>query len=180
MGKLMQQLVEYDLIKDYAAVIDWFLSEDDKFPSSIGKNGLPGWTSNDVGRFTKKVKASMGIKSKNYKNFSYEVKTKIQFPKRKYRKDSNFPKLYMTNGNSEGRDLLRHIRNGIAHGNSTIFPRDQTYVIEFIDFDKDSKTQTAYILFEMKVLKELKELDESMQVEIVKRSKSKRRARNSG
>lgn len=27
MGKLMQQLVEYDLIKDYAAVIDWFLSE---------------------------------------------------------------------------------------------------------------------------------------------------------
>lgn len=177
MGKLMQQLVEYDLIKDYAVVIDWFLSEDDKFPDVIGKKNLPGWTSNDVGRFTKKVKSSIKIKSQNYKCFSYAAKTRIQFPKQRYRSNSRFPKIIMTKGNGEGRDLLRHIRNGIAHGNATIYPRNQTYVIVFIDFDRDSKTQTAYMLFELEVLKELMKINEVMQVDIAKRAKSKKKSK---
>lgn len=177
MGKLMQRLVDYDLMKDYATTIDWFLSEDDKFPKAIGKEQLPGWTSNDVGRFTKRVKSSIGINSDNYDCFSYAGKTKIQFPKQKNRSNSKYPKIYMTKGNGEGRDLLRHIRNGIAHGNATIFPRDHTYVIELIDFDKDAKTQTAYMLFELKVLKELVKINKSMQLDIAKKSKLKKKSK---
>ena len=143
----------------------------------IGKKKLSGWTSNYVGRFAKRVKSSIGINSDNYDCFLYAGKTKIQFSKQRYRSNSKLPKIYLAKGNGEGRDLLRHIRNGIAHGNATIFSRDHTYAIELIDFDKDAKTQTAYMLFELKVLKELVEINESMQVDIAKKSKLKKKSK---
>lgn len=72
--------------------------------------------------------------------FHVQEKQRYSFLSRDIVVTQYFQKIYMTKGNGEGRDLLRYIRNGIAHGNATIFSRDHTYLIELINFDKDAKT----------------------------------------
>ena len=67
---------------------------------------------------------------------------------------------------SEARDLLRHIRNGIAHGNATVFCRDGEYYFEIIDFNLNRDLHTAYILFPVDYLMSIYNIYWSIQKEI--------------
>lgn len=125
-------------ISEWVNIIDWIF--EDKFQ---GEN----WSSGYVGQFIKRVKKLNGI-SKN--NYNYESACKIIFPNGRSRKRIL---IQLGNGNGESRDLLRHIRNAVAHNNASIFNRQGNYYFQFIDFASDKKTQTAYILFPIEYLK---------------------------
>lgn len=90
----------------------------------------------------------------------------MKFPK----KAARFPQIWIGNGNSEGRDWVRHIRNGIAHGNTTVRRIKDEYVVEMIDFHTDGKTQTAYILMPLNYLMEIM----NCYIEVEKKKRKKR------
>jgi len=100
---LFKHLLEKNLVS-YGRVIDWWLSE--------GK--FEDWAKDDVGNLTKKLHLLQGF-SKN-RDLHYESAKRLSFPKKAQR----YPQVWISKGSSEGRDWVRHIRNGIAHGNVTV------------------------------------------------------------
>lgn len=126
---LIKHCMECGLIS-YGAVLDWWLT-DNKFNS---------WDSDDVGRFTKKIHKINSL-SPN-RDIHYGSAKNMKFPK----KASRFPQFWIGKGSSEGRDIVRHIRNGIAHGNTKVRTINSQHIIEICDYQVDGKTQTAYIL----------------------------------
>lgn len=147
---LVKYLMEHNLTT-YGKVLDWWLT-DDKFRS---------WESKDVSRFTKKLHRIEGFSVE--RDLHYGAAKDMKFPK----KATRFPQIWIGNGSSEGRDWVRHIRNGIAHGNTTVRKIKDEYVAEMLDFHTDGKTQTAYILmplsYFMTIMDYYKEVEKNKQ-----------------
>lgn len=87
----------------------------------------------------------------------------LKFPSRR---SSKRIEMLIGKESSEARDLLRHIRNGIAHGNATVFCRDGEYYFEIIDFNLNRGLHTAYILFPVDYLMSIYNIYWSIQKEI--------------
>lgn len=137
MGKFFSNLISENLIKDWGDVLDWIFN-DNKFPQEYG------WNRGYTGLFTKKVKKLPGIK-----DFEYPNKNNIQNYSSKNRR--NILIAFDSKGDGEAKVLIKHIRNGIAHGR-TNYKKVSTsntneLFIEIKDFKSDGKTQTAYIFF---------------------------------
>ena len=130
MSRLFNDLVSEGLIENWAGLLDW-LFDDERFSSQRG------WTSGYVGAFTKKVKRISKIGKGNY---SYDSIKNLSFPHTK----SNSIKIIHAKGDGEARDLVRHIRNGIAHGKTKIAKPNSILHIEILDYNKQNE-QTAYI-----------------------------------
>lgn len=130
MAKLFAELVSANLIKDWAGTLDW-LFDDNRFDKD------KGWNRGKVGAFTKKVKKQLGCGKNNYE---YKLAKDVNFPKRSRRKKT----VVHCRGDSEGRDLVRHIRNGIAHGKTEVRRNNDDLYIEIYDYNR-SNQQTAYI-----------------------------------
>lgn len=130
MEKFFSGLVNYRLYSDWASTLDW-LFDDDKFLN---------FDRNIMTKFTKKVKKLEYIGVDNYiydsiKCLSFNKINRIEY------------KLFIALGkkDSQGRDFVRHIRNGIAHGATKIERRGGgDLYIEIKDFNS-KKQQTAYI-----------------------------------
>lgn len=130
-------LNEYHLFERYAEALDWLLSEG-KFEKSIWDNG------NKVKAFTKAI---YKLNRFSKEHFHYDAKKNIQFPTKGTYKQYNVPTIFMSRGESEGRDLIRHLRNGIAHGNVDVFFLNNEPILELLDFGKEDNqkgSQTAY------------------------------------
>ena len=136
MEKIFETLVDENLYKEWAPLLDW-LFDDDKFV---------GWTSGYVGSLSKKIKRLEGIGKKNY---IYEKYTNISFPKEHSRETM---KVIMVKGSGESKDLIRHIRNGIAHGRYNLFRKEGKLYIELLDY---SNNQTAYICIPLSYIKSI-------------------------
>lgn len=130
MSRLFNDLLSEGLIENWAGLLDW-LFDDERFSSQRG------WTSGYVGAFTKKVKRISKIGKGNY---SYDSIKNLSFPNTK----SSSIKMIHAKGDGEARDLVRHIRNGIAHGKTKISKPNSILHIEILDYNKQSE-QTAYI-----------------------------------
>ena len=138
MATFFSNLLNIGELNKWASLLDW-LFDGDKFNN---------WDPNKVTRFTKRLKNQLGLGDYNYIHASYK---NLTFPKRLKKGE-----VIVISGSqlSEGKDLVRHIRNGIAHGNARIIS-DNGYWIELKDFkmSKRNKTeqkennQTAYIYF---------------------------------
>lgn len=128
MAKLFDRLVNEGLYNEWASLLDWLL-DDSRFRN---------WSSGYVGSFTKKVKRLPHIGSNTY---FYDRANNLSFPS----KDSTKKFLIMMcKGDSEAKDLVRHIRNGIAHGKAEISKYEGTLYIEIIDYTK-AGVQSAYL-----------------------------------
>ena len=138
---LFKHLLEKNLVS-YGRVIDWWLSE--------GK--FEDWAKDDVGNLTKKLHLLQGF-SKN-RDLHYESAKRLSFPKKAQR----YPQVWISKGSSEGRDWVRHIRNGIAHGNVTVRANTAEPIVEIKDYMSDCTTQTAYILIPLKYLEQIMHL----------------------
>lgn len=90
-----------------------------------------------MGSFTKKVKRLSQIGNNNY---SYEAIKNLSFPSSK----SKTIQIIHSKGEGEGRDLVRHIRNGIAHGKTEITKPKGILHIKILDYNKNGE-QTAFI-----------------------------------
>jgi hypothetical protein len=141
-------LVSKSLFKEYADALDWILC-DGKFDKSIWDN------KNRVQAFTKAIHHLNGFSDSS---LIYDAKKNIVFPARGSYKKHTVPVLYMAKGESEARDLVRHIRNGIAHGNIEIYEVDGRLTAEIIDFGKEENQtsgQTAYLLIPLEYLNDI-------------------------
>ena len=127
MGKFFGSLVSENLIIDWASTLDW-LFDDLKFSKERGWNG--GYTASS----TKKVKKLKHLSDKEGR-VKYGKCTEIDFPNQcKNQRKERWPYIAMTSGDSFVRDLIRYIRNGIAHGNTNISKVGSECYIEIIDF----------------------------------------------
>lgn len=141
MSNLFCRLVDENLYKDWAILLDW-LFDDDKFQN---------WSAGYVGSLTKKIKRLPLIGKDTY---CYESAKNIKFPK-----NVRNPKflVLMTKGDGEAKDLIRHIRNGIAHGKTNILKINNELYIEIIDYTKKG-TQSAYICIPISYITQIQKL----------------------
>ena len=143
--KLFSTLYIKCLFKDYVEALDWILS-DGKFDETIWDN------KNKVQAFTKALHKMKGFSPDV---LFYGAKKDINFPSKGSYRKHEVPSIYMAKGESEARDLVRHIRNGIAHGNIELYEVDGVVIAEILDFGKDGNSasgQTAYLLIPLTYL----------------------------
>ena len=142
MSDFFTQLINESMLEQWAATLDW-LFNDDRFSKTRGWNGT------QVCKFTKRVKRMPGF-SKD--SFICGRLDKISFPNAEMPpRTVEIPTVLMGTGEAEGRALVRHIRNGIAHGKNRCFKIKGELYIEVLDYGKRESTegnlsnQTAYI-----------------------------------
>lgn len=157
MGKFFNCLVSENLINDWASTLDW-LFDDLKFSAERNWNG--GYLS----LYAKKLKTTkyMSDKEKRFKRGKCETS---DFPNQcNPKRRKRLPYIAMLSGNSLARDLIRHIRNGIAHGETTVTKVGEELYIEIIDYSgktKKSDKQTAYLFIPLSYINEFfKKYDE--------------------
>ncbi|MBQ2898409.1 MAG: hypothetical protein IJE28_01525 [Oscillospiraceae bacterium] len=173
MGNLFSNLVSENLLLEWGNVLDWIF-DDSKFSDEHN------WNSGYVGQFTKKVKTLKGLSEEN---FLYQKIQPKDFPNQKDKKakkqNGNPPVVMMQNGNSAARDLVRHIRNGIAHGRTKTYKVADKICIEITDFsDKTLKPekQTAYIRIPISYITEMYKIYDEIEKSIRNTKEKDRKA----
>lgn len=147
MGQFFQDLYKLDKKQDWDKILDW-LFDDNRFSNDIG------WNKDKSQKFTVEIKREKGF-SKLENNYFYLPLKKLDCNslKHSYRK-KNCPFLILQKGDDgESKGLIRHIRNGIAHGNAHIISQKNPF-IEIIDINK-VKQQTAYIYIPLMYIQDL-------------------------
>ena len=123
----------------WIAVFDW-LFDDGKFE---------GWKSYELGNYVKEYKKHDAIKNGMYVCGKRSEVTPEDYNRKKCKTKNSI--VIMIKGSGEGKDLIRHIRNGIAHGRATLCTRKGTRCLELIDYGKfgeksEKGSQTASLL----------------------------------
>lgn len=161
MSDFFKKLAELNNYNEWAAIFDW-LFDDNKFKY---------WTSGYVGSLTKKIKRLPYIGNNNY---AYDTSSKIAFPKITISKSV---KILMIRGDSEGKDVIRHMRNSIAHGNAFICMQNGTPYVEITDHNRKGM-QTAYMFFPLEYIKTIhklyKDVEKSKNNQVKKNTKRKK------
>lgn len=170
MGKFFNSLVSEKLIGDWAYTLDW-LFDDLKFSKERNWNG--GYSSS----FTKRVKALKYL-SNEEKRVIYGKCDNTDFPNQcSNKRKKRLPYIAMSNGNSFARDLVRHIRNGIAHGDSTVHKVNSELFIEVIDYADKTKSpdkQTAYLFIPMSYVTQFYVIYEEINKSIMNKTRKHR------
>lgn len=112
-------------------IIDW-LFDDEKFDNKY-------WNKKKLAQFTKMIKK----KYMNDKNYQYGPIKSLKFPKRK-----KIFYIVISKGNSEIKDITRHIRNGIAHNHTTIKNISSNVYFEIKDFSYNRQTSQMLITYD--------------------------------
>ena len=145
MAEFFKELKKQNLIDEWGEILDWLLSEE-RFLSS------KGWDKH-VGDFTRRVK-----NSKKCPYIEWKIKKARDIDWKKDSKEKFIVLMQKTNKKekSQARNLIRHIRNGIAHGNAEIKSNGVRNMIEIKDYwvTKKAKKQTAFMRFPLKYISE--------------------------
>ena len=146
-GFLESFFLEYPY-NDWIKVIDWLL-QDDKFV---------GWTSAELKEFTLYIKDLNIIKNGKYEYGKRQEVNPSDYDRTKNRTKKSI--VVMVKGQGETKDLVRHIRNGIAHGRSKICTRNGVRCLEIIDYGRfgfkgERGGQTAYLLLPVDFVKQV-------------------------
>ena len=153
----------------YADTLDWFLS-DNKFSK-------PAWDQQKVKQLTKSI---YKIKDFSRDRLFYGSKKTLIFPKRGECLNYQPFTFYIARGESIAKDLIRHIRNGIAHGNIILYDIKGNLIVELLDFGKESKQsngQTAYMVFPLDFLNNIHSLYQEKDCVRKNNSKKKHKAK---
>ncbi len=141
MSKFFDKLESERLLSSWASTLDW-LFDDTKFSETNN------WNSGYVGQFTKRVKKLKYLSNKD-KRITYGKVNCGDFPNQNSKsRRKRTPYIVMKSGDCFARDLIRHIRNGIAHGQTNIYKFKSDLYIEIMDYSDKSKSpekQTAFI-----------------------------------
>ena len=174
MGKFFNCLVSAELINEWASTLDW-LFDDLKFSKSRNWNG--GYTSS----YTKKLKKLKYLSDKE-KRVQYGKCKSKDFPNQcENQRKKRTPFIMMSSGDGFARDLIRHIRNGLAHGETNISKVKEDLYIEIIDFsDKTKKLdrQTAYLFLPLDYITKFFEIYDEINRAIINTKPADRKATN--
>lgn len=159
MSGLFKTIVDYKLVNEWAEMLDWLFDEN-KFDKA------KGWTSGYVGSLTKKIrKLSKFSKGNNYR---YGSAMSLSFSNIDLKKSESNIEVAFSKNESEAKDLIKHIRNGIAHGRTNCFNYKGELFIEVKDFsDKSLKKQTAYICFPISYIGKIYKLYLDVEISII-------------
>lgn len=141
-------MVNQDLYNSWAETLDW-LFDDNRFPKE------KGWEGPEVTKFTNRVKRLPGLKKENY---IYEKSDLVTFPESH---TFHVPVIMMISGSGQGRGIVTHIRNGIAHGRTRFFRENGELYLEIEDFGKKSSgggRQTAYLYIPISYITQMHEI----------------------
>ncbi len=128
--QLFQELLDNNQLESWVPLLDWLLSND-----RCSKQR--GWGQKKKRDFTTQIQTLIG--SDNWqiqaaKNVVWEFE------------ESDNVHIVMNNAGSAGESLLRHIRNGIAHGMARIVQRNNDLYLDLKDYHNEScNTQTAHV-----------------------------------
>ncbi len=129
----IQELHERRLLPEWVSFID-LLMGNEHFPPERG------WNKQKITKYTKEIKGLPDITMDNWIVGSQKDMMWNRLPNRKYH-------VWMVSDGKQGRSLLRHIRNSIAHGHSSFMRYNGIEVVCFKDYlDNTCKKQTADIL----------------------------------
>ena len=172
MGKFFNTLVSEKLIEEWAVTLDW-LFDDRKFSKERNWNG--GYTAS----YTKKIKTLRYLSDKE-KRVKYQKCECTDFPNQsKNQKKKRLPYILMFNSDGFARDIVRHIRNGIAHGESNISTIKSELFIEIIDYSDKTKSlekQTAYLFLPLSYITQFCKIYEDINKSIMNTTKKDRQA----
>ena len=127
MSRLFSELANTGLYKSLSTVLDW-LFDDNRFQH---------WDKTNVRLLTKRIKRMPFIGAETY---AYNSIKNLEFPK----KAQDNLLIMISKRDGESKDLIRHIRNGVAHGKASIIYKNGEKYIEIFDYNKEP-IQTAYI-----------------------------------
>ena len=132
-------------------IFDW-LVDDGKFND---------WTKTELKLFADGVKKIKTIEKGLYLYDKKSVANPSAYDRKKNRRKTSI--VIMVKGNGQAKDIVRHLRNGVAHGRATLCTRNSVRCIELTDFGKygeknKSGGQTAYILVPVGFIKDLYDL----------------------
>lgn len=170
MGNFFHKLFSENIVEEWTLALDWIF-DDNKF--SKDNNWNRGYT----GSFTSKVK-KLKYLSNDEKRVKYGKINYTDLDKKiKENKNKCYPYLIFNGQNCFAKDLIRHIRNGIAHGHSSISKvRDELY-IEIMDYKSDSlKLQTAYIYIPLSYILEFNRIYNNINKSIMNTKPKDRKA----
>ena len=134
MNDFFQNVMGEHLLNSAPAMFDW-LFDDGKFDGPIWSTGTKRKFSNRVMKLEGFGKTT--FKRKTARESYPETRAKRNRPKKPY--------AIFSSGGSLGQDFVRHIRNGIAHGNARLFKSGTVDYIEIYDYGSKEQ-QTAYIV----------------------------------
>jgi len=136
---LFRDLETYQLLNDWIPLLDWLLSNNRFAPSK-------GWNKNKKSRFTNRLKKLQKMGSDDWvcqpakaDDWTIDKKRNVQ--------------IKMTSDAAKGESLIRHIRNGIAHGEAIIRKTQTGLQLDICDYRDDKHTQqTAHIWIPIETL----------------------------
>ena len=144
MPDLLRTLKKHKLLEEYIDDLDWYLN---------GKH----FSSDIVWNKTRKASFTRKINKKFEKSERYEKGNQKDLCFEKASHHSKRIHIFFTDGNGVGASIIKHIRNGIAHGNCSVyFPKGEPF-IEIYDFNS-KKDQTAYMYFPLRYVHEIADL----------------------
>ena len=128
-------IVKHGLAEKWAPALDWYLS-----PKHFEHENWKTY----ISVFTKRIKRLDYLKNVEIK---YGKEGTLTFPAKTPKSTRIILEQTSKDSKSVGKDFVRHIRNGIAHGRAKFLKiRDDDFV-EIKDYSDDKQTrQTAYIL----------------------------------
>lgn len=168
MNNFFTQMITKQEYDEWASILGW-LFDDNRFSKE------KGWESKRVTRFTKQAKRQLGFSDNNF----------IKAPVKDEKLKSDMPKdsqiVVMVSSESLGRDLIRHIRNGIAHGHVKFFKQYNELWIEIADYYNQRPTARIimpvwYIVKLHKIYMEIDRADTNDRSKKRSRTKSKKAA----
>ena len=155
MGNFFDNVFTNKEDQKWCEVLNWLLSEE-RFKAEIWKQNNGSLKT----EFTNRLKQMEPINKNFHKYKSKDFQQHIpQKPKSKRSIYVIFTSAYVNKKKlGGGESLLKHIRNGIAHGNVDIIGnKNQEQYIEIKDYKADGE-QTAYIYFPLNCIVEIYDL----------------------
>lgn len=143
MGTLFHDVESKHLEPNWAFIIDWLFDET-RFESD-------SWNSNAKGRFTRAISSSRFFDESSFGKKTRVHKYPIYNSKRNRKKK---PFAVFSSRESLGVDFLKHIRNGIAHGNAEWYTANGKDYIQIRD--SHNGHQTGFIAIPISYLNEFR------------------------
>lgn len=138
--KFFKTLVDENIFEEWVGVLDWLFTRE-RFSKEVG------WNTAKINKFTKRIHNEIEGLEKNKRNLcnitNEEMKSlcekKIDPPYYKFSKKYGI-----------GKDLVRHIRNGIAHGQTNTSHSGGEPVIQILDYSDNKRNKpTAFIVLKL-------------------------------
>lgn len=167
--KFFKTLVNEGTFEDWVRVLDWLFS-----PERFSEEA--GWNQAKTSRFTKRVHKEIEGLGKNEKNLG-EITPEELKSLCEEKKDPPYYKF--SKGDGIGKSLVRHIRNGIAHGQTNISrPRGEP-VIQILDYSSNKRDKpTAFIVLKLSDIVRICDIYSEIEKGTSKKDKKREKVRN--